>query len=148
VLQTEGLQKPSRNTRDRKGACKLSGSCPETKEVDALAYSVERRKLPRIEVRWPVTIYTDGGPIRGEARNVTTTGAYILCRERLRQNETYRILIGLAKHSITVSAEVMWSNIDYNDGETAHTGLGVFFARMDEEDRERLGEAIAGYRHY
>ena len=118
------------------------------KEVDALAYSVERRKLPRIEVRWPVTIYTDAGPIRGEARNVTTTGAYILCGQRLRRNETYRILIGLARQSITVSAEVMWSNIDYNDEDVAHTGLGVFFARMGDEDRERLSEAITGYRHY
>jgi hypothetical protein len=112
-----------------------------------VAYSAERRKLPRIEVRWPVTIYTDGGPIRGEARNVTTTGAYILCPQRLRQNETYRILIGLAKHSITVSGEVMWSNIHEQVGETEQTGLGVFFARMDEEDRERLSEALSGYRH-
>jgi hypothetical protein len=113
-----------------------------------LTYSVERRKLPRIEVRWPVTIYTDLGPISGETRNVTTTGAYILCRERLRQNETYRILIGLAKYSITVNAEVMWSNIDYNDEEAAHTGLGVFFAKMDDADRKRLSKAIAGYRQY
>jgi hypothetical protein len=118
------------------------------KEVEVLAFSVEKRRLPRIEVRWPVTIYTDVGPVQGEARNVTTTGAYILCREPLRQNETYRILIGLAKHSITVSAEVKWSNMDYNDKETGHTGLGVFFAKMADEDRERLRVAIAGYRHY
>lgn len=111
-----------------------------------MADSIERRKLPRISVKWPVTIFTDKGRVRGEARNITTTGAYVVCKEKLRQNETYRMLFGLAKHSITVDAEIIWSSVDSNKQGSLTTGMGVFFAKMNEYDRQRLKEVILSRR--
>ena len=44
-------------------------------------------KHPTIKVRWPITIYTEKGPVEGEARNITGSGIFIHCKEQLRQNE-------------------------------------------------------------
>jgi len=44
---------------------------------------VEKRKLPRIEVRWPVTLITEKGSVEGEARNIAVERVFIHCMERL-----------------------------------------------------------------
>jgi hypothetical protein len=41
--------------------------------------SVERRKLPRMSVKWPVVLHSPMGTTQGETRNITDTGACIEC---------------------------------------------------------------------
>jgi hypothetical protein len=42
----------------------------EPRRYIALNGFVEKRKSPRIEVRWPLTIMTETGAVEGEARNI------------------------------------------------------------------------------
>ena len=103
---------------------------------------VEKRKLPRVEVRWPVRMITEKGSLEGEARNISAGGVFILFKhsiENLALNETYLLLIDPAGAKIEVMGKPVWSN----PGIPA--GLGLCFVEISEGDRELLQEAIQKY---
>ena len=104
---------------------------------------IEKRRLPRKEVRWPVRIMTEGGPVDGEARNITVEGIFIRCAERLQPNETYQIMIKLPEDSIEILGKLVWSNLASFGERGQIPGMGFCFMKVSEEDRNRLGKAIA-----
>ncbi len=106
---------------------------------------VEKRKLPRIEVRWPVTLITEKGSVEGEARNITVEGVFIHCMERLSVDETYRLLIKPAGDVIEVMGKLLWSNLDSALDRETLPGMGFCFVKVSEGDRELLREAIERY---
>ena len=106
---------------------------------------VEKRKLPRIEVRWPVTMMTEKGSVDGEARNITVEGVFIHCMERLSVNETYRLLIKPAGDEIEVMGKLLWSNLDGAGDRDILPGMGFCFVKVREEHRELLRQAIRKY---
>lgn len=105
----------------------------------------EKRKLPRIEVRWPVTLITEKGSVEGEARNITVEGVFIHCLERLTVNETYRLLIKPAGEEIEVMGKLLWSNLDGAADRDILPGMGFCFVKVGEGDREHLRQAIQKY---
>jgi hypothetical protein len=105
----------------------------------------EKRKLPRIEVRWPVTMITEKGSVEGEARNITVEGVFIHCMERLSLNETYRLLIKPSGEKIEVMGKLLWSNLDSAADRDSLLGMGFCFVKVSEGDRELLREAIQKY---
>jgi hypothetical protein len=110
-----------------------------------LSNFVEKRKLPRIEVRWPVTLMTENGAVEGEARNITIEGVFIHCKERLNVNETFRLLIKPAGDEIEIMGKLIWSNLDSAADREILPGMGFCFVKVNQEDRERLREAIEKY---
>jgi len=110
-----------------------------------LSTFVEKRKLPRIEVQWPVTLITDKGSVEGEARNITIEGVFIHCLERLSVNETYRLLIKPAGEQIEVVGKLLWSNLDGAANRDILPGMGFCFVKVSEGDRELLRQAIQKY---
>ena len=105
----------------------------------------EKRKLPRIEVRWPVTLITEKSSVEGEARNITVEGVFIHCLERLTVNETYRLLIKPAGDEIEVMGKLLWSNLDGAADRECLPGMGFGFVKVGEGDREHLRQAIQKY---
>lgn len=105
----------------------------------------EKRKLPRIEVRWPVTMITEKGSVEGEARNITVEGVFIHCTEKLSLNETYRLEIKPGVEKIEVMGKLLWSNLESASDRSALPGMGFCFVKVSEADRERLREAIQKY---
>ena len=106
---------------------------------------VEKRKLPRIEVQWPVTMITEKGSVEGEARRITVEGVFIHCTERLSLNETYRLEIKPGVEKIEVMGKLLWSNLESAADRNALPGMGFCFVKVGEGDRERLREAIQKY---
>jgi hypothetical protein len=106
---------------------------------------VEKRKLPRIEVRWPVTMITEKGSVEGEARNITVEGVFIHCEQRLSVNETYRMLIKPAGEEIAVMGKLIWSNLDSAADRDTLPGMGFCFVKVSEGDRDLPREAIQRY---
>ena len=103
---------------------------------------VKNRELIRIEVRWPVTIITEKGPVEGQAKNITVRGvfiAFIHAKEELALNATYRLLINPPGEKIELMGELIWSHI------TTLPEMGFCFVEVSEGDRERLREAIQKY---
>jgi hypothetical protein len=106
---------------------------------------VEKRKLPRIEVEWPVTLMTEKGAVEGEARNITVEGVFIHCMERLSVNETYRLLIRPSGEQIEVMGKLLWSNLDGAGDRDILPGMGFCFVKVSEGDRDLLRQAIQKY---
>jgi hypothetical protein len=100
---------------------------------------VEKRKLPRVEVRWPVTMITKKGSVKGEARNISAEGVYVPFKhpiENLTLNETYLLLMDAGGQIIEVMGKPIWFNPDIPPG------MGLCFVEISEGDRESLREAI------
>ena len=60
----------------------------------------EKRKHPRYEVSWPITVFTDEGTIEGEAVNISLEGISICCEEPLPLKKNFRITIAPHDHPI------------------------------------------------
>ena len=111
-----------------------------------MADQTEKRNNPRIKVKWPITIYTKKGPVRGESRNITSAGIFIHCKEELRLNEVCRMRIRPPqKQSVDVEGELIWTNLDGLDSKGPYSGMGFSFVKCSEDDQRRLDEVISGH---
>lgn len=111
-------------------------------EVKTSSSFVEARKLPRIEVRWPVTLMMENGSVKGEIKNISAEGVYIQFKhsfEEMPTNVAYRLLIHPPGEQIIVSGKLVWSNLDILPE------MGFCFLEFSEGDRELLIEAIQKY---
>ena len=109
-----------------------------------MATTVEKRKSPRIRVRWPITVLCNRCLIEGESRNITANGILARFKEPLHENGTYRVIITLPqKRYIAVRGRVMWSNLDGIDFNATFSDMAFYFVELDEEDRSLLNEAVS-----
>jgi hypothetical protein len=116
------------------------GKTGETK----LTSENERRKHPRVKVKWPVTIITDQSTFDGESINITDSGLFIRCWEQLHENETCQLIIEIPNRDpIVVKGTMIWSNL----GAAGHQGhlseMGFSFIKISEEDRKFFNEMTA-----
>ena len=103
---------------------------------------VDARKVPRIEVRWPVTLMMENRSVEGQVKNISVEGVYIQFKhsiEEMPTKEAYRLLIRPPGEKITVSGKLVWSNLDILPE------MGFCFVEFSEGDRELLSEAIQKY---
>lgn len=105
----------------------------------------DKRRLPRVSARWPVTIVTEKGEVDGETRNITVEGVFLHTLERLREGEVYRMTINLPEKPVEVTGKLQWSNLDHFKPDREIPGMGFCFVKIEDEDRERLGGAIAAH---
>ncbi len=104
----------------------------------------ERRKHPRFEVSWPITVFTDGGTVEGEALNISLEGLSICCEEPLPLKKIIRITIAPLDHPILqVSGEVAWSDLYAMDDEKTTIGMGICFVEISEEDRLTIEKLVS-----
>ena len=89
----------------------------------------DRRIYPRAEVRWPVSATTAEGSLQGETMNLSMMGAFISCSSPLGLNETVALTISIpdSDHSLTVRAQVVWSNVCVSRDDKSANGMGVRF---------------------
>jgi hypothetical protein len=99
--------------------------------------SQEQRQDPRADIRWPVTIETDQGPVKAETSNLSVGGAYIRCDWTPAQGEVVTITVQPPHCSpLRISAEVTWA------GEILPLGMGVRFLEISEEDKELINAEV------
>lgn len=89
----------------------------------------DRRIYPRAEVRWPVSAMTAEGSLQGETMNLSMMGAFICCSRPLGLDETVALTINIpdSDHSLTVRAQVVWSNACVSGDDKGPNGMGVRF---------------------
>ena len=107
----------------------------------------EKRKHPRIEVVYPVTMMTAEVDIDGETENISAGGAYIRCRMQLFENDVFVVGIwDLGREPLWIGAEVVWTNVTLtSDPGPAPIGMGVRFTTISEEDRQLLATVLSEY---
>ena len=107
----------------------------------------EKRKHPRIDVEWPVTMMTAEVDIDGEIENISADGAYIRCRMLLLENDIFVMGIwDLDGKPLWIGAEVVWTNFTPTpDPGPTPIGVGVRFTTISEEDLQLLVNVLSEY---
>ena len=104
----------------------------------------EKRKHPRFNARWPITVFTDQGEIEGETINISLEGISICCEEPLHLNKIFRMsIISLDNQIIQVAGKVVWSDLYGMDDEEAAIGMGVCFVEVSDKDRYIINDIIS-----
>jgi hypothetical protein len=71
----------------------------------------EKRKHPRVDINWPVSIETSYGTIAAEVKNISLGGAFICCKKPLQLRKVFRMtMIGPENEPVIATAQVAWSN--------------------------------------
>jgi PilZ domain len=97
----------------------------------------ETKSTSRAQVKWPVTMNTDEGPVDGVITNINNNGAFIRCRKPLRLTETCKLTIESSERQIqNVVAEVVWTNIYGPDDDLTPRGMGVRFTDLPEREQK------------
>ena len=101
----------------------------QTKEEKPKMIGNDRRIYPRAEVQWPVSAMTAEGAVQGETKNLSMLGAFISCSKPVSSNEVLALTINIpdTDHSLTVRAQVVWSNRGAGEDEANPHGIGVKF---------------------
>ena len=51
------------------------------------------RLAARAEIIWPITIETISGPVYGQTKNISASGAFLVCRQPLYKGEVVRCIV-------------------------------------------------------
>jgi tetratricopeptide (TPR) repeat protein len=101
----------------------------------------DRRKYPRAEIDWPITLKTTiEGVTRAQLGNLSAGGAYIHCDKTRNPGELIVLLIKPPdRQSLEIRAEVVWT------GNTFPPGMGVRFLEISENDCRFLHDVVSDH---
>ena len=105
----------------------------------------EKRKHPRVKVKWPVAMMTADGDANGIVENISSGGAYIRTTKMLSNNDLIVMgILGLKRELLWIGAEVVRTDIATNSKpEQAAVGLGVRFTTVSGEDYQFLKNEVS-----
>ena len=109
-----------------------------------MADIVDRRKSPRIDIRWPISIQTDQGVVSGETVNISSDGVSICCDEPIPLEKILQISILPPDHQIIeISGRITWSDLCGIDAENTTVGIGLCFMEISKADKEYFTQVVA-----
>jgi hypothetical protein len=107
----------------------------------------EKRKLPRIEVNWPVQVFLDDRIIEGTVKNITLKGLFVCFEEPLTLKEELRLSVFTpSEKAIDIVGKTVWSDSYALDEENTPVCIGLSFVKLSTEDISSLREILHGYR--
>jgi len=104
----------------------------------------KKREYSRLPVAWPVSILTPAGPIAGEIRNVSLSGALVHCRQLPDPQHFHRLSIEIQKYGQTMllTVEMIRLDVVYVDHHGPIYSIGTRFVEIDERDLEFLSTKV------
>jgi hypothetical protein len=104
----------------------------------------QRREHSRVEVSWPMSIFSPKAPIEGEVLNISLTGALIRCLEIPNPDEALSLGIEILEHSHVMFATAEAVRLDIQDYDSDYYSylLGVHFTEIAEKDLRFLASRI------
>jgi hypothetical protein len=110
----------------------------------SLVPKIERRKYPRAEVSWPVSLITCRGLIAGEIKDISKGGALIQCNELPKSYDSLELRIEIPDHLLHISATVEKVRLNINENDVAFSSydLAVRFSGINVDERRNLDNAI------
>ena len=105
----------------------------------------EKRRVPRTQVKWSVTIQTSKGTISTEVHDISGEGAFIRASNPLALGEVFKIFIKMPNldNPLLVDAQVVWTCNRKFDHAVPFSGMGVKFTQITARDRNLLNEVIS-----
>ncbi|MGA1825481.1 MAG: PilZ domain-containing protein [bacterium] len=123
----------------------ISSNQNETAGIDEIPM-VERRQHERFDIEWPVTMETSQGIIEAKTKDISMSGAFIICEQPLPLNENFNLTFNVPNRDpITTTAEVVWSNISVPDEKIITRGMGIRFIQVAEDTKVRITGALKEY---
>ena len=93
----------------------------------------QRRKHPRANINWPVSMETSNGTIVAEVKDISLSGAFICCKQPVPIGEVFHLtMTGSDNEPVTATAEVVWSNVNVPNEKVINRGMGVRFIKMSD----------------
>jgi len=112
----------------------------------AESYWDEKRQQVRLGIVWPVSFETSNGPIQGKTKDISLSGAFIVCHKPLPLKEVFSLSLNIpGQEPLSLNSEVVWSNANVPEERIITRGMGVRFLGITEQDRKVLNEAIAAF---
>ena len=104
----------------------------------------QKREYSRLPVAWPVSILTMAGPISGEIRNVSLSGALVYCRQLPDPQHFHRLSVEIKKyaHTMLLTIEMIRLDVVYVDYRGPIYSIGTRFVEIDENDLEFLSTRV------
>ncbi|MGD8994540.1 MAG: PilZ domain-containing protein [Syntrophobacterales bacterium] len=104
----------------------------------------KEREYARAKVSWPLSILTVQGPLEGEVRDISLTGALIHCHELPDPDSPIPMAIEIPEqhHSIFATGEMIRLDIEGEEREHPSFLLGIRFAEISEEDLSFLSQKV------
>ena len=103
----------------------------------------EKRRQTRTAVSWQASMETSQGSIPVLLKNVSQSGAFVVCPEPMALNEKLRMRIDVPNQDpFPLQAEVVWSNVNVPDDKVVHRGMGIRFVENTTEERTQLNNAL------
>jgi uncharacterized protein (TIGR02266 family) len=93
----------------------------------------QKRKHPRANINWRVSMETPDGTIEAEVRNISLGGAFICCEKPLPLGEVFHLtMMDPNNEPVTATAEVVWSNVNVPNEKVINRGMGIRFIKMSD----------------
>jgi hypothetical protein len=104
----------------------------------------EKKRLElRAEIKWPVTITTEGGVLQGRTVNISANGALLSGVEQLSLNEIVRLNINPPiRAQLEITAEVVRTDVQCTEEEDTPQGVAVRFIIISEKDRQFISFSV------
>jgi hypothetical protein len=102
------------------------------------------REYARAKVAWPLSILTVQGPLEGEVRDISLTGALIHCYELPDPDSPIPMAIEIPEQHYSIFATGEMIRLDIEDEEREHPSflLGIRFAEISEDDLSFLSQKV------
>jgi hypothetical protein len=102
------------------------------------------REYARAKVSLPCSMLTVQGPLEGEVRDISLTGALIHCHELPNPDSPIPMAIEIPEqhHSIFATGEMIRLDIEDGEREDPSSLLGIRFAEISEEDLSFLSRKV------
>jgi uncharacterized protein (TIGR02266 family) len=98
----------------------------------------------RANIKWPVRVTTNNGPMEGVTLTVSSQGVFICCIHPFRVYDVCEMVLDVPNTKAPVHAvgQVVWSNAHGPDDNVSPRGMGVRFTRISGKDREAISRFV------
>ncbi len=105
----------------------------------------EKRRHPRVQIAWPVTLIGLDGLVGGVTRNLSLAGTLVYCSEMPDAGENLSLALKPAeRQTILATAEMVWSNALISNNNKMHA-MGLCFTHFPDRGRQILSEMISNH---
>jgi Tfp pilus assembly protein PilZ len=106
-------------------------------------FEQEKRIVPRVKIKWPVTMLSPYVKVEGEIENVSSKGVFISCKDLPPLEKSFHMVIRASDYNImNLNGKVVWSTVSRSSEGNPNFGIGVQFTRMSPDSRQVLHRMI------
>lgn len=103
---------------------------------------IEKRRHPRSQIIWPVTLIGLHGFASGVTRNLSLAGTLVYCSEMPDADENLSLVLKPNEHqNISAAAEMVWFNTHNSNNHKMHA-MGVCFTHIPHPGRQLLSAMV------